>query len=95
MPTFRIPEGFGSEFRPEPAGEAGRVLIGNAEAVFRQWVETAEIVNGSIDLVIAGSASDGGDDMPCVSTALDPEFHVEVRYKYIGKMKSVPYPFDD
>lgn len=89
MPTFRIPEGFGSEFRPEPAGEAGRVLDRNADVVCRHW---AEIVNGSTGL---GSASYGDDDMPCVSTALDPEFHVEVRYKYVGKMKSVPYPFDD
>ncbi len=86
MPTFIFAVGFGSEGHPEPQGEAGRWLIRNAEEVYRQWNEPAEVLN---------AVSDDGDEVPYVSLALKPAFYVTVRYKYVGKMKSVPYPFDD
>ena len=86
VPTPLIQAGFGSDFRPEPQGEAGKVLIRNAEVVHLHWVERAEVLI---------AVSDDGDDLSYVSLALKPAFYVKVRYKYVGKMKSVPYPFDD
>lgn len=95
VPTLLTSEGLGSEFRPEPQGEAGKGLIRNAQEVSRQWNERAEILNASIGLVTTGAVSDDGDELSYVSLALKPAFYVKVRYKYVGKMKSVPYPFDD
>jgi hypothetical protein len=86
VPTPLIPTGFGSGVRPEPQGEDGKVLIRNAEVVCLQWVERAEVLI---------AVSDDGDELSYVSLALKPAFYVKVRYKYVGKMKSVPYPFDD
>lgn len=86
VPTPLIPTGFGSEFRPEPQGDAGKGLIRNAEEVYLQLVERAEVLI---------AVSDDGDELSYVSLALKPAFYVKVRYKYVGKMKSVPYPFDD
>ena len=95
VPTFHIPAGFGSEFRPEPQGKAGRDLNGKRQEVFHQYSEPAEILNASIHLVLTGAVNDDGDELPYVSLALKPAFHVKVRYKYVGKLKSVPYPLDD
>lgn len=86
VPTPLIPAGFGSEFHPEPQGEAGRLLLRNTEVVYRQWNERTEALD---------AVSDDGDEVPYVSLALKPAFYVKVRYKYVGKMKSVHYPFDD
>lgn len=96
VPTYPIiPLRFGSEGHPEPQGEAGRRLLRKAEEVSRQWNERAEILSASIGLVTTGAVSDDGDEVPYVSLALKPAFYVKTRYKYVGKMKSVPYPLDD
>lgn len=95
VPTLRIPEGFGSVFCTEPQGVAGKLLIHNTYEVFRQWIDRGEILNATASLSIEGAVSDDGDEVPYVSSVLEPAFYVKVRYKYIGKMKSVPYPFDD
>lgn len=86
MPTFRIPEGFGSEFRPDPAGKTGRVLIRNADVVCRHWVERAEALVATTE-----------DNEPSTYSPMPPNrvFHVKTRYVFLGKGEPMPFELDD
>ena len=86
VPTFRIPAGFGSEFRAEPQGEAGKVLIRNAEVVYLQWVERAE--------VLIATAEDN-DAFTYSSMPPNRVFHVTTRYVFLGKGEPMPFELDD
>lgn len=92
VPTIYIPAGFGSEFRPEPQGEAGKGLVRNAQEVCRQWIERAEILNASIGLVITGADS---ATLPYYSVPQTRTFYVKTRYVFLGKGKPMPFELED
>lgn len=92
VPTFHIQAGFGSEFRPEPQGETGKVLIRNAQEVRRHWGDRAEILNASIALVIAG---DDGETVPYESVPPNRVFYIKTRYVFLGKGEPTPFELDD
>ncbi len=86
VPTPLIPAGFGSEFRPEPQGEAGKVLLRNAEAVYIQWVERAEVLIAT---------TEDNDAFTYSSMPPNRVFHVKTRYVFLGKGEPMPFELDD
>lgn len=86
VPTFRIPGGFGSESRSEPQGQAGKVLIRNAEAVYLQWVERAEVLIATME---------DNDTFTYLSMPPNRVFHVKTRYVFLGKGEPMPFELDD
>ena len=93
-PTFPIiPLGFGSEGSPEPQGEAGRLLLSNAQDVLCRWTEElAEKLNASIGFVIAGAHL---GTMPYGSVPATRTFYVKTRYVFLGEGDPMPFELDD
>lgn len=85
-PTLLIQAGFGSELRPEPQGEAGKVLIRNTEKVHQHWVERAEVLV---------AATEDNDAFTYSSMPPNRVFHVKTRYVFLGKGEPIPFELDD
>ncbi len=92
VPTFHIPAGWGSEFRPEPQGDAGKTLVRNAQEVRRHWVERAEMLNASIALVVD---ADDGATVSYESVPPNRVFYMKTRYVFLGKGEPTPFELDE
>ena len=84
--TFRIRDELAAERRSEPQSDAGRRVLRNRTALRIQWSERG----AALDAIC-----DAGSDSPYPTSRLEPVFYAKVKYKYVGRMKYIPYPFDD
>lgn len=90
--TLDISSGITSERRPEPQGQAGRVLVTNAYRVMYQWLDRAEVLNASPSVRVTDEV-DPSDEF----FAIPPRrtFYVKAQYRFLGRGKSHPIGSDD